>query len=236
MGAGDGHRRRLGRDLRRARIDRRLARLVLLPRAGRRLPGRQGGAERARPGGVGAEHARHDLGPVPRPVRDGPHLQGTRAHRSRLARLHGHDAEDVGGPGRVQRARAAAGTACRGHHPLPGAGPADHPRGPAARVERQPTAGSRCAASSRSTCPHAEFPRLNDSKMFVDRIIDGSLVVLQRGGQPAAWSKRRRASPPDPQHARAWEETSTIQTFLPKPSATSSPPAGLRSLSRRACG
>ncbi len=28
--------------------------------------------------------------------------------------------------------------------------------------------------------PDAEFPRLNDSKMFVDRIIDGSLVVVQR--------------------------------------------------------
>ena len=28
--------------------------------------------------------------------------------------------------------------------------------------------------------PDAEFPRLNDSKMFVDRIIDGSLMVLQR--------------------------------------------------------
>jgi hypothetical protein len=28
--------------------------------------------------------------------------------------------------------------------------------------------------------PHAQFPRLNDSKMFVDRIIDGSLIVLQR--------------------------------------------------------
>jgi hypothetical protein len=27
--------------------------------------------------------------------------------------------------------------------------------------------------------PEAEFPRLNDSKMFTDRIIDGSLVVLQ---------------------------------------------------------
>jgi hypothetical protein len=27
--------------------------------------------------------------------------------------------------------------------------------------------------------PDAEFPRLNDSKMFTDRIIDGSLVVLQ---------------------------------------------------------
>jgi hypothetical protein len=35
--------------------------------------------------------------------------------------------------------------------------------------------------------PDAQFPRLNDSKMFVDRIIDGSLVVLQewrnRGGE-----------------------------------------------------
>jgi hypothetical protein len=34
--------------------------------------------------------------------------------------------------------------------------------------------------------PEAEFPRLNDSKMFVDRIIDGSLMVLkewrERGG------------------------------------------------------
>ncbi|MFZ0977626.1 MAG: sulfotransferase family protein [Solirubrobacteraceae bacterium] len=28
--------------------------------------------------------------------------------------------------------------------------------------------------------PDAEFPRLNDSKMFVDRIIDSSLVVVQR--------------------------------------------------------
>ena len=35
--------------------------------------------------------------------------------------------------------------------------------------------------------PDAEFPRLNDSKMFVDRIIDGSLMVLkewrERGGE-----------------------------------------------------
>jgi Sulfotransferase domain len=32
--------------------------------------------------------------------------------------------------------------------------------------------------------PQAQFPRLNDSKMFVDRIIDGSLIVLGkwRGG------------------------------------------------------
>ena len=28
--------------------------------------------------------------------------------------------------------------------------------------------------------PQAQFPRLNDSKMFVDRIIDGSLMVLQQ--------------------------------------------------------
>jgi Sulfotransferase domain len=28
--------------------------------------------------------------------------------------------------------------------------------------------------------PQAEFPRLNDSKMFVDRIIDGSLMVLSK--------------------------------------------------------
>jgi hypothetical protein len=28
--------------------------------------------------------------------------------------------------------------------------------------------------------PQAQFPRLNDSKMFVDRIIDGSLIVLAR--------------------------------------------------------
>ncbi len=28
--------------------------------------------------------------------------------------------------------------------------------------------------------PRAQFPRLNDSKMFVDRIIDGSLIVLQQ--------------------------------------------------------
>jgi Sulfotransferase domain len=28
--------------------------------------------------------------------------------------------------------------------------------------------------------PQAQFPRLNDSKMFVDRIIDGSLIVLQQ--------------------------------------------------------
>ena len=28
--------------------------------------------------------------------------------------------------------------------------------------------------------PDAQFPRLNDSKMFIDRIIDGSLMVLQR--------------------------------------------------------
>jgi hypothetical protein len=37
--------------------------------------------------------------------------------------------------------------------------------------------------------PSAEFPRLNDSKMFVDRIIDGSLMVLKewrdRGGVEA---------------------------------------------------
>jgi hypothetical protein len=37
--------------------------------------------------------------------------------------------------------------------------------------------------------PDAEFPRLNDSKMFVDRIIDGSLMVLkewrERGGVEA---------------------------------------------------
>jgi Sulfotransferase domain len=35
--------------------------------------------------------------------------------------------------------------------------------------------------------PEAQFPRLNDSKMFVDRIIDGSLMVLgewrKRGGE-----------------------------------------------------
>ena len=30
------------------------------------------------PRGVGAEHARHDLGSVPRPIRDGPYLQGAR--------------------------------------------------------------------------------------------------------------------------------------------------------------
>ena len=71
------------------------------------------------------------------------------------------------------------GTAGRGHHPLPGAGPAEHPRGPAAGVERRRRAGSRCAASSTSRCRDAEFPRLNDSKMFVDRIIDGSLMVVQ---------------------------------------------------------
>jgi len=28
--------------------------------------------------------------------------------------------------------------------------------------------------------PQAQFPRLNDSKMFVDRIVDGSLMVLQQ--------------------------------------------------------
>jgi hypothetical protein len=28
--------------------------------------------------------------------------------------------------------------------------------------------------------PQAEFPRLNDSKMFVDRIIDSSLMVIRR--------------------------------------------------------
>jgi len=28
--------------------------------------------------------------------------------------------------------------------------------------------------------PQAQFPRLNDSKMFIDRIIDGSLMVLQQ--------------------------------------------------------
>jgi hypothetical protein len=27
--------------------------------------------------------------------------------------------------------------------------------------------------------PEAQFPRLNDSKMFIDRVVDGSLVVLQ---------------------------------------------------------
>ena len=35
--------------------------------------------------------------------------------------------------------------------------------------------------------PEAQFPRLNDSKMFIDRIIDGSLIVLgewrKRGGE-----------------------------------------------------
>ena len=34
--------------------------------------------------------------------------------------------------------------------------------------------------------PDAQFPRLNDSKMFTDRLIDGSLMVLkewrERGG------------------------------------------------------
>lgn len=38
--------------------------------------------------------------------------------------------------------------------------------------------------------PEAQFPRLNDSKMFVDRIIDGSLVVLQE------WRARERGEVP----------------------------------------
>ena len=39
--------------------------------------------------------------------------------------------------------------------------------------------GSRCAGSLRSDVPDAPFPHLNDSKMFIDRVIDGSLAVLQ---------------------------------------------------------
>ncbi len=35
--------------------------------------------------------------------------------------------------------------------------------------------------------PDAPFPRLNDSKMFIDRVVDGALVVLkewrEQGGE-----------------------------------------------------
>ena len=46
--------------------------------------------------------------------------------------------------------------------------------------------------------PDAEFPRLNDSKMFVDRIIDGSLMVIgewrKRGGEVDQPALSRQAS------------------------------------------
>lgn len=43
--------------------------------------------------------------------------------------------------------------------------------------------------------PDAQFPRLNDSKMFIDRIMDGALVVLQE------WRARERGEAPAPQPA-----------------------------------
>ena len=73
--------------------------------------------------------------------------------RSRLAGVYGSDAEDVGRPGHLQRRRAATGTAGRGDRPLSGAGPAEHPRGPAARVERPGWMGAALPASSRLTYP-----------------------------------------------------------------------------------
>jgi hypothetical protein len=43
--------------------------------------------------------------------------------------------------------------------------------------------------------PDTPFPRLNDSKMFVDRIVDGSLIVLKE------WRERRDVEEPAPQPA-----------------------------------
>jgi hypothetical protein len=43
--------------------------------------------------------------------------------------------------------------------------------------------------------PDTPFPRLNDSKMFVDRIVDGSLIVLKE------WRERGSVEEPAPQPA-----------------------------------
>ena len=61
--------------------------------------------ERPRPGGVGEEHARHDLGRPLRPLGDGPHLEGARARSTPTGSTYiGSDAAGCGPP----RASSAA--------------------------------------------------------------------------------------------------------------------------------
>ena len=78
---------------------------------------------------------------------------------------------------------------------LPGAGPAQHPGGPAARVERHRGVGAALRASSSVDVPDTPFPRLNDSKMFVDRLIDGALIVLKEWREHGGVEEPAAASP-----------------------------------------
>ena len=104
-------------------------------------------------------------------------------------------APDVGCPGHLQRPRDSARAAGRGHHPLPGAGPAQHPVGPAARLGRRRRLGAAVplprGRRAGQAVPSPE--RLEDVRRPEH---DGSLMVLgewrarngevqQLAGQPA---------------------------------------------------
>ena len=120
-----------------------------------------------------------------RPVRHGTPVEGPRARRPRLARLHRADEEDVGRPGRLQRRRTEAAAAGGRHRPLPGVVQRNIPRD-RLLVWNVAEGWEPLCRFLEVDVPETPFPRLDDSKMFIDRIIDGALVVLKewraRGG------------------------------------------------------
>ena len=62
--------------------------------------------------------------------------------------------------------------------------------------------------------PETPFPRLNDSKMFIDRIIDGALVVLKEWRDAVApWRSRRQ--PADHRIAPRLVDNLICPSYLP---------------------
>src|SRR5581483_6895822 len=111
-GLGRRARRRaaLAGDLRRLRLDRRLARLLLLPGAARGVPGGEAAPQRPVAGVLGAQHDRDDRGPLLRRLADARPVECPRARRPGLALLSRDDGRDVGPerPAAARRRRRAA--------------------------------------------------------------------------------------------------------------------------------
>ena len=209
--AGDGRRRRLGRDLRGARVDRRLARLVLLPRAGGCLPGREGGPERARSGSVGAEHARHDLG---RALRRSPmaHISKAReivdpewhAYMELMRRMWAAQGVFSGAelrPGQLAEAITRYQEQVQ----------RDDPRGTAARVERHRRVGAAVPVprGRRAQRPVPAAQRQQDVHRPARRRVARGAPGVARGGSGARASARLTA------RNRVWEVTPDIRVTSP---------------------
>ena len=138
-----------------AAVDGGLALGALLPGADGALPRGQGAAERARPRGMGEQHARDGVGDLPRRLGHPPRLRGARRRRSAVAPLHDADEVDDAGtrrsgrsparptPTRASATRWTAGTTSRR---------ADGARRAPARVEPERRLGAAVRVPRGATC------------------------------------------------------------------------------------